>query len=31
MSEETISDAEAYDKEYNAFIKQLEDFHQQRG
>ncbi|XP_050715554.1 AT-rich interactive domain-containing protein 2-like isoform X2 [Eriocheir sinensis] len=27
----TNKDAEAYDREYDGFLKQLEDFHQQRG
>ncbi|XP_068209040.1 AT-rich interactive domain-containing protein 2 isoform X3 [Palaemon carinicauda] len=31
MSKDVNKDAEAYDREYDAFIKQLEDFHQQRG
>ena len=31
MSKEVYSDAQAYDKEYDAFIKQLEEFHMQRG
>ena len=25
------SEAEAYDREYDAFLKQLHEFHQQRG
>ncbi|XP_047468645.1 AT-rich interactive domain-containing protein 2-like isoform X3 [Penaeus chinensis] len=31
MSKDRSKDAEAYDREYDAFLKQLEEFHQQRG
>ncbi|KAK8380011.1 hypothetical protein O3P69_016577 [Scylla paramamosain] len=31
MTKEMNKDAEAYDREYDGFLKQLEEFHQQRG
>lgn len=31
MPKQLNADAQAYDKEYDAFLKQLEEFHQQRG
>lgn len=31
MSKSKNKDAEAYDREYDSFLKQLEEFHQQRG
>ncbi|KAF2355527.1 ARID DNA-binding domain [Trinorchestia longiramus] len=31
MSQDNTSETEAYDKEYDAFLKKLSEFHQQRG